>query len=116
MDSYYLVFAGRKWKNVMGEQGISWDIAGVWQARSEEQACLIAAQKLGVGTCFAVEGFAWGVDTVDAGEATELGIKADPITRLERMGMRLAEQLSQALPAAKQQTLEEGDNSGDSSD
>lgn len=108
--NWYIVFTGRKWENVVGKSGITWEVAGVWQAASEEKACLIAAQKLGVGTCFAIEGYAWGVDLVDAGDVTELGVKLDPITRLERMGSRLGDQLANLLPAAKQQTLNEGDD------
>lgn len=110
MDDYYLVFTGRKWENVMGKAGITWDVAGVWKAPTAEQACLIAAQKLGVGTCFAVKGFAWGVDLVDAGAVEELGVQLDPITRLERMGSRLGDQLANLLPAPKQSTLEAGDD------
>lgn len=106
--AYFLVFTGRKWRNAMGQQGITWEIAGVWQADNEEQACLIAAQEKGVGTCFAVEGFAWGVDTVDAGRVKQLGMPDDPITRLERMGERLSGTLGKVLEASSRQELNRG--------
>jgi hypothetical protein len=107
---YYLVFTGRKWRNAMGQSGITWEPAGVWDAESMEQACLIACQETGTGTAFAVDGFAWGVDTVDAGRVKKLGETVDPITRLERMGERMLEQMVNALPAAKVHELEEGDS------
>ena len=110
---YFLVFTGRKWHNSMGKQGMTWEAAGVWDADSQEQACLIAAQETGVGTCFAVEGFAWGVDTVEAGRAKKLGEQLDPITRLERMGQVLSEKIAAALPAAPQQSLPAGDSDGE---
>ena len=110
---YYLVFTGRKWRNAMGKQGITWEPAGVWDAESMEQACLIAAQETGVGTCFAVDGFAWGVDTVDAGQAKKLGEQLDPITRLERMGEKLAKQFGAALPAPQTRELPGGDSDGE---
>jgi len=110
---HYLVFAGRKWTNAFGKSGITWEPAGVFTAEDPETACLVAAQKQGVGTCFAMEGYPWGVDTVDAGQVHELGAEVDPITRLERMGANLAEKLAAALPAAKQPELEAGDNGGE---
>lgn len=104
---YYLVFTGRKWKNVAGEQGITWDICGVFDADNEETACLVAAQRTGLGTCFAIPGFAWGVDTVDAADVRELGKTADPMDRLERMGRSLEKSFS-ALAAATQNQLPQG--------
>lgn len=112
-EMYFLVFTGRKWRNAMGRQGITWEPAGVWDAENMEQACLVAAQETGVGTCFAVSGFAWGVDTVDAGRVTKLGEQLDPIQRLERMGEKMLERMATALPAAPQQSLPEGDSDGD---
>jgi hypothetical protein len=110
MMPHFLVFAGRKWENVMGRQGITWDIAGIFHAADADTACLVAAQKQGVGTTFAVEGTAWGVDTVEADDAQELGVKADPLTRLERMGRNLERRLS-ALPASTdRQALPAGDD------
>lgn len=110
---HYLVFTGRKWKNVVGDQGISWEVAGVWEADSEEQACLIAAQEQGVGTCFAIEGFAWGVDLVDAGRVKKLGVQADAISRLEQMGRDMADRIAAALPAPQQRELNAGDGRGE---
>lgn len=107
------MFTGRKWRNAVGAQGISWDLAGVWQADSEEEACLVAAQETGAGTCFAVEGFAWGVDTVDAPRARKLGVPQDAITRLERMGQDLAERIALALPTPQQRELHAGDDDGE---
>lgn len=112
---HYLVFTGRKWKNAIGQSGITWEAAGVFgveEAGDEgaNKACLIAAQKHGVGTCFAVEGYAWGVDTVDAGSANELGVQLDPMERLERLGAKLTEQLMTALPAARVTELEAGED------
>lgn len=110
---HYLVFTGRKWRNAVGQQGITWEPAGVWEAEDQEQACLIAAQEQGVGTCFAVAGYAWGVDLVDAGRVKKLGVKEDAITRLERMGRDLGERLAAALPAAQQTQLPKGDDNGE---
>lgn len=93
----------------MGKSGITWEVAGIWDAKNEEQACLLACQEMGVGTAFAVQGYAWGVDTMQAGSAKKLGETLDPLTRLERMGEMLSERLAGVLPAAKQQTLPEGD-------
>lgn len=106
---YFLVFTGRKWTNAMGKRGITWEVGGIWDAENEEQACLHAAQEIGVGTCFAVGGYAWGVDTVDAGQAKKLGEQLDPIARLERMGENLVKQMT-ALSAPTQQALPEGDD------
>lgn len=109
---HYLVYAGRKWKNVMGQQGITWDIAGVFNAANEEEACLVAAQKQSVGTCFAIPGYAWGVDTIDAGDVPELGAPVDPMTRLERMGRRLEQSITTAIESGKDKQLETGDSNG----
>lgn len=110
---HYIVFTGRKWKNAVGQTGITWEIAGVWAAQSAEDACLIAAQKESRGTCFAIKGFAWGVDTIDAGDVTELGGTVDPITRLERMGKNLGERLERVLaPPSQARELDEGDTDG----
>lgn len=110
---HYLVYTGRKWENPFGKKGITWEIAGVYGADSEEDACLFAAQQLGAGTCFAVEGYAWGVDTVDAARVNQLGVEADPLTRLERRLTDFGERIANALPAPKQQTLEAGDDDGE---
>jgi len=107
--SHYLVFGGRKWKNVMGQQGITWEIAGVFNATDEEEACLVAAQKQGVGTCFAVPGYAWGVDTIDAGDVPELGAPVDPMTRLERLGRNLEKSITAAIESGQERQLEAGD-------
>lgn len=105
---YFLVFTGRKWKNVAGEQGITWDICGVFQAEDANTACLVAAQRTGMGTCFAILGTAWGVDTVDQAAVKELGKQVDPMDRLERMG-RMLEQSFTALSAGTQNQLPKGD-------
>lgn len=112
---HFIVFTGRKWQNTFGKSGITWEPAGVFGVEEEgdigaQKACLIAAQKHGVGTCFAIEGFAWGVDTVDAGAANEIGVELDPIARLERMGQQLGERLAAALPPASQPHLNAGDS------
>jgi hypothetical protein len=114
MNDYYLVFAGRKWESPFGKKGITWDIAGVFQSDTGENACLVAAQKLGVGTTFAVKGFAWGVDTVRADDADELGAEVDAITRLERMGRRLEERIGTALTSGQESAqLPAGDDHGE---
>lgn len=111
---YFIVFTGRKWENQLsGRRGITWEVGGVWQADSEENACLKAAQDRGVGTCVAIEGFAWGVDTLDAGSVSELGVPLDPIARLERMGRDLSDRIAAALPAPAQRELNRGDNDGE---
>lgn len=112
---HYLVFTGRKWQNAIGKSGITWETAGVFGVEETgdegaNKACLIAAQKHGVGTCFAVEGYAWGVDTVDAGSANELGVQLDPMERLERLGAKFTERIMAALPAPAQAELEAGDD------
>lgn len=107
-NGYYLVMAGNKYRTPFGQEGIRWEIAGVYQARDAEQACLVGAQSAGVGTTFAIPGFAWGVDTVDAGEVKELGKSLTGIERLERMGNKLASQLT-ALSAPRNAELEAGD-------
>jgi len=110
---YFLVFTGRKWQNAMGKSGMTWEVAGIWDADTEEQACLLACQEMGVGTAFAVQGYAWGVDTMRAGQASKLGEQLDPIARLERMGQQLSDRLAAALPAPARQHLEEGDIDGE---
>lgn len=116
--SHYLVFSGRKWQNTFGKQGITWEVAGVFGLSESgdegaQKACLIGAQKAGVGTCVAIEVFAWGVDLVDAGSVSEIGVELDAIARLERMGEKMLERMSTALPAAQQRELNPGDDNGE---
>lgn len=109
---YYMVFTGRKWENVMGKKGITWEIAGVFEAPDRETACLVAAQRTGAGTCFAIDGVAWGVDTLQADAVSELGVQADPMDRLERMGRSLEKSFT-ALAAASQAQLPSAESAGD---
>lgn len=106
--NYYLVFGGRKWEGVMGKKGITWEVVGVFRTETPENACLKAAQQHGVGTCFAIEGFAWGVDTLQADEVSELGVELDPISRLERMGRTIEKGLTRALASGGAPQLREG--------
>lgn len=98
---WFLVFTGRKWKTPFGQTGITWEPAGVWQAEDEHNACLVAAQATGAGTCFAVSGFAWGVDVMEPGRTRQLGVAMDPMERLERTARDLGERLANALPAGE---------------
>lgn len=111
--NHYLVFTARKFKNVMGVEGITWEIAGVYNASDQQRACLKAMQEKGAGTAFAVSGYAFGVDMEDASDVTELGKAIDPVTRLERMGAMLAEKFAAALPPAQVTELTEGDVEND---
>ena len=96
----------------MGERGITWEIGGIFNAETENDACLAAAQETGAGTCFAVAGYAWGVDTLDPARVSKLGEQPDQVTRLERMGEKLANaMLALNSPAAKE--LPEGDSDGE---
>lgn len=89
---FYIVFAaGRRpipGAVVMGNAavptGLVWDNqpVGVFRADDAELACRAAARKQGtVGTFFAVDGFAWGVELTDVEGAEELGINTpvDPL-------------------------------------
>lgn len=109
--NYYIVFASRKWKNVLGETGVSWEAEaiGVFQADNPEQACLAAAHKAGkLTTMFAIPGFPWGLDMVEDQGIKELGQKVDPLTRLEKMGARLEKSLLALAPAQVDHELTEG--------
>lgn len=106
---HYLIFTARKFKNVMGAEGLTWEIAGIFQAPDATRACLKAMQETGHGTAFAVSGFAFGVDMAEVNDVTELGKKLDPLTRLERMGNALASRMGE-LASASQQQLPPGDD------
>jgi hypothetical protein len=105
----FLVFTGRKWKNVMGESGITWEIAGIFDTDDANTACLAAAQETGAGTCFAVDGVAWGVDTIEADSVRKLGQKQDPLSRLADMGKNLEKGLM-AIAESTQRQLPQGDD------
>lgn len=106
---HYLVFTARKYKNVMGAKGLTWEIAGIYLAPDKQQACLKGMQETGHGTAFAVEGFAFGVDMEDVSHVTELGRKLDPVERLERMGNQLMERFAALAPPSQVHELPEGE-------
>lgn len=113
----YMVFAGRKWENVLGKAGINWthenSILGVFHAPTAEDACKAAAIKAGfAGTFFAVEGTPWGIDMYES-EVEEYGAPKDPaasrLDRLEAALMRGMDRLATALPAPAEDDGEEPD-------
>lgn len=111
MPQYFLVFTAKKFKNVMGAQGLTWEIAGVYQADNAQRACLKGMQATGHGTAFAIDGFAFGVDMEDVSDVGELGKPQDPIERLTRMGEELTQRLT-ALTAPTTHELTPGDDDG----
>lgn len=105
---HFLVFTARKFKNVMGAKGLTWEIAGIFKAPTQELACLKGMQETGHGTAFAVAGFAFGVDMADVSEVSEFGKTADPASRLDRLENMLADSLT-ALTRPRAHELPEGD-------
>ncbi len=105
---HYLVFTGRKWKNVMGEEGITWEICGIFKTDTADMACIFAAQRTGAGTCFAIPGTAWGVDTIQADQVEELGARGNAMARLEKVGRSIEQSILSLATTAQQKTLPPG--------
>lgn len=99
---YYAVLAMIKTEEQVGHPGryapeftkevhLDWRIVGVFEAVSAEAACQAAAKKGGqVGSFFAVEGFPWGVELMDA-DAIEFGTGEQPLSRLKQLENRSRE-------------------------
>lgn len=90
----------------MGAPGITWEIAGVFQANDEEDACLHAAQQTGEATCFAVAGYAWGVDTAPPPDVREFGARNDTdrkMAQLDAMEERMVRALERAADSPTRQ-------------
>lgn len=84
----------------MGAQGLTWEIAGVYEAPSLDRACIYAMQETGHGTAFAVPGYAFGVDTVNASGVREFGRPRDAASRLDDLEERIADSLEALTSAA----------------
>lgn len=111
---YYIVFGARKWENVLGKKGVTWEgeAVGVFTADNPDDACLAAAKKTGqLGTFIAIEGHPWGLDMVQDPEVSELGKEPDTMSRLEAMGRRLENRLAEVaqLAAPQQKSLPDGE-------
>jgi hypothetical protein len=75
---------------------VSWEVAGVFEAETAEQACKAAAKKSQrFGSFFAVEGFPWGIDLIET-DATEFGVEQQEISRLRQLEVRSREMERQA--------------------
>jgi hypothetical protein len=86
--THYMVFSGYRQNE---DDGITWSAApvGVFRAGDPEAACKAAARKHGrMGSYFALEGFAWGVDMLEVEDVEELG--QSPRARLDDLESRLA--------------------------
>lgn len=113
---YYMVFGSKKRPVMGGGKYLDWVSGGpigVYMTEKPDQACVAAAKDSNdMGTFFAIEGYIWGMEMVEA--PTAVGDHRNPNQRLERLleeSAKLNEARLQLEQARDRRELNGGDDS-----